>query len=125
MSQPDRLARSARELEAARLDRDSGFTEQACSHAYYAAFYAAREVVTAAGKSAKSHSGTLQLFGDVVRELGGPTEARALLSRLQKTREETTYQALQASAEDADDAIGKAEQVIAAAGELLERIVKE
>lgn len=122
MSQPDRLARSARELEAARLVLGQGFTEQACGHAYYAAFYAVQEALIAAGRSAKTHSGTLSAFGELLQERRGPTDAGRVFSRLHQTREETTYRWMGASPEEAEDAIAKAQQVIATAKELISQI---
>jgi uncharacterized protein (UPF0332 family) len=112
-------------LDAARRDRDEGFTEQACGHAYYAAFYAAQAVLDAAGRTAKTHAGTVRTFTDLLREFAVDENAGALLSQLQKTREDTTYRFLEVGSDDADTAIAKAEQVIAAAREILGDISAE
>ena len=62
------LARSREELAAARNLANSGFPRQAISRAYYAAFYAARAALEAAGEpSPKTHNGLRSRFSDLAR----------------------------------------------------------
>jgi uncharacterized protein (UPF0332 family) len=53
------LARSRREIEAARLLAGAGFAAQAISRAYYAALYAAEEALATLGESRSRHSGVI------------------------------------------------------------------
>lgn len=123
--QLEALIRAERELEAARLDREHGFLDQACDHAYYAAFHAAQAVIAARGKTAKTHSGTLHAFAEIVRDLNGPGSAARSLSQLQRRREQTTYSLMPATEAAADDALAKAREVIDAGRELLARIIRD
>jgi uncharacterized protein (UPF0332 family) len=45
------IARSRRELDAAQLLADNGFSAQAVSRAYYAAFYAAEAALLSLGET--------------------------------------------------------------------------
>lgn len=51
------LRRSRTEIEAARLLVASGFSAQAISRAFHAAFWAAESALAAVGTSRSSHSG--------------------------------------------------------------------
>jgi uncharacterized protein (UPF0332 family) len=123
--QPDRLARSQRELDSARLMLEHGYTEQACSHAYYAAFYAVQDAVAAAGKVAKTHSGTALQFRELLQQWDLPIEAGQLLSKLQEMREDTTYRFKPVSEAEVNEAIDDAEKVIEAAREVIARLAEE
>lgn len=109
-----RIVRSHEELDAARNLVDSGFPRQAISRAYYAAFYAARAALEAAGKpSPKTHSGMRSRFGDLARSTPsiGPEVGRAL-SQLGTDRTEADYDEPTITNEEANDAIAKAQRVV-------------
>src|SRR5207302_1916321 len=97
------LARSRRDLDAARHLAAGGFFAQAVSRAYFAAFAAAEEALWALGESRSKHSGVIAAFGHrVVREEGLEAEAGVLLRSLFSRRMEADYAAETASAEEAD-----------------------
>lgn len=105
---------SREELDAARNLVDSGFPRQAISRAYYAAFYAARAALEAAGEpSPKTHSGMRSRFSDLARSTPsiGPDVGRAL-SQLGTDRTEADYDEPTITNEEANDAIVKAERVV-------------
>ena len=107
-------ALSREELDAARNLVESGFPRQAISRAYYAAFYAARAALEAAGEpSPKTHSGMRSRFSDLARSTPsiGPEVGRAL-SQLGTDRTEADYDEPTITTEEADDAIAKAQQVV-------------
>jgi len=107
-------ALSREELDAARNLVDSGFPRQAISRAYYAAFYAARAALEAAGEpSPKTHGGMRSRFSDLARSTPsiGPEVGRAL-SQLGTDRTEADYDEPTITTEEADDAIAKAQQVV-------------
>jgi uncharacterized protein (UPF0332 family) len=109
------LARSRREIEAARLLAGSDFTEQAISRAYYAAFYAAEEALASLGESRSKHSGTIAAFGrSVVREGGLEEEMGRILRSLFEQRSDVDYGEAVASREDAELAIRAAERFVEA-----------
>lgn len=98
-----RLRKAERKLKAARMLLGAGEIEDAISRAYYAAYHAAQALLLSAGLSARTHEGTLVLFGlhfvqtgRVDRRLG-----RAL-SRAREDRENGDY--AEVAFFDADDA---------------------
>ena len=104
------------ELNAARKLVETGFPRQAISRAYYAAFYAARAALEAAGEQApKTHSGMRSRFSDLARSTAslGPELGRAL-SQLGTDRAQADYDEPSVSVEEANEAISKAENVVAA-----------
>lgn len=108
------VALSHEELGAARNLVDSGFPRQAVSRAYYAAFYAARAALEAAGEpSPKTHSGMRSRFSDLARSTPsiGPEVGRAL-SQLGTDRTEADYDEPTTTNEEANDAIAKAQRVV-------------
>lgn len=108
------IALSREELDAARNLVDSGFPRQAISRAYYAAFYAARAALEAAGEpSPKTHSGMRSRFSDLARSTPsiGPEIGRAL-SQLATDRVEADYDEPTITIEEANDAIAKAQRVV-------------
>jgi uncharacterized protein (UPF0332 family) len=108
------IALSHEELDAARNLVDSGFPRQAISRAYYAAFYAARAALEAAGEpSPKTHSGMRSRFSDLARSTPsiGPGVGRAL-SQLGTDRTEADYDEPMITIEEANDAIAKAQRVV-------------
>jgi uncharacterized protein (UPF0332 family) len=109
------LARSRREIDAARLLGKSEFAEQAISRAYYAAFYAAEEALALLGESRSKHSGTIAAFGKlVVREGGLEEEMGRILRSLFEQRNDVDYGEAIASREDAELAIRDAERFVEA-----------
>ena len=115
------LARSRREIEAARLLADGDFGSQAVSRAYYAAFYAAEEALASVGESRSKHSGTIAAFGRlVVREGGLEQEIGRILRSLFEQRNDVDYGEAVASRKDAELAVGDAERFVDAVEAWLE-----
>jgi uncharacterized protein len=117
------IDRSREELEAARKLVESGFPRQAISRAYYAAFYAARAALEAAGEqSPKTHSGMRSRFSDLARSTPalGPDIGRSL-SQLGTDRTEADYDEPTMTAEEANAAIDKARHVV----DVVERAIAE
>jgi len=108
------IALSREELEAARNLVDSGFPRQAISRAYYAAFYAARAALEAAGEpSPKTHSGMRSRFSDLARSTASiGSEVGRALSQLGTDRTEADYDQPTITKEEANDAIAKAQRVV-------------
>lgn len=119
---PDPFARAQRDLEAAQLARDHGFSEQACDIAYYAAFHAASVTLSAAGREAKTHSGTVLIFRELLSQVGMSTEGANTLSQLQTRRERATYSLEPMSESTADDSLVKAAETLTVARRLLLRL---
>jgi uncharacterized protein (UPF0332 family) len=76
------LARSREELAAAELLAKEGFTAQAVSRAYYAAFYAAETALAALDESRSKHTAVVAAFGKLIVKQEGvdPGVGRALHS---------------------------------------------
>jgi uncharacterized protein (UPF0332 family) len=109
------LARSRREIDAARLLGESEFGAQAISRAYYAAFYAAEQALASLGESRSKHSGTIAAFGRlVVREGGLEEEMGRILRSLFEQRNDVDYAGAVASRDDAELAIRAAERFVEA-----------
>ena len=107
------LARSRQEIEAARLLTGGGFAAQAISRAYYAAFYAAEQALATLGESRSKHSGVISTFARrLVREGGLDEEAGRVLRSLFEQRNSADYGEAPASRDDAEHAIGDAEQFV-------------
>lgn len=109
-----RIDLSREELDAARKLVETGFPRQAISRAYYAAFYAARAALETAGARApKTYSGMRSRFSDLARSTPsiGAAAGRAL-SQLGTDRTEADYDEPTVTAEEANEAITKAEQVV-------------
>ncbi|MBV9941833.1 MAG: HEPN domain-containing protein [Solirubrobacterales bacterium] len=117
------LASSREELAAARQLVETGFPRQATSRAYYAAFYAARAALEAAGISPpKTHSGLRARFSEFANAtpgIGG--EVGRALSQLETARTDADYGDPAMSADEANDAIAKAMQIV----EVIERVISE
>jgi uncharacterized protein (UPF0332 family) len=58
------LLRAVKALESAKLLLEHGELEDAASRAYYAMFYAAKTILFIKGVDAKTHTGTIALFGE-------------------------------------------------------------
>jgi uncharacterized protein (UPF0332 family) len=116
------LARSRREIEAARLLADGDFAAQAISRAYYAAFYAAEEALGSLGESRSKHSGVVAAFGKLVVREGGLDERMGrILRSLFEQRNGADYGEAEVSRDDAELAIGDAEGFVNAVESWLAR----
>jgi uncharacterized protein len=105
---------SREELDAARKLVEAGFPRQASSRAYYAAFYAARAALEAAGQTPpKTHSGMRSLFSDFARSTPslGPEVGRSL-GQLGTKRTRADYDEPTISVDEANEAIAKAQLVV-------------
>jgi uncharacterized protein (UPF0332 family) len=115
------LTASREELAAARQLLDGGFPRQATSRAYYAAFYAARAALEAAGISpSKTHSGLRTRFSEFAYAtpgIGGDVGRE--LSQLETARTDADYGEPAISPGDANDAIAKAQRIV----EVVERAI--
>jgi uncharacterized protein len=107
------LARSRREIEAARLLAGGDFAAQAISRAYYAAFYAAEEALGSLSESRSKHSGVVAAFGKLVVREGGLEERMGrILRSLFEQRNNADYGEAEVSRQDAELAIGDAERFV-------------
>jgi len=77
----DVLARSRRELDAARHLAAGGFAAQAISRAYYAAFYAAETALSEISETRSKHSGVVSAFGELLVKPGYLTQRDGRLLR--------------------------------------------
>lgn len=63
------LSKAEKALRSAKLLEENGELEDAVSRAYYAMFHAARAILFGKGLKAKTHRGTISLFGEkIVKE---------------------------------------------------------
>jgi uncharacterized protein (UPF0332 family) len=62
--------RSDEALLAAQTLLEKGLLADAISRAYYAMYYATQAILTQSGLSSKSHSGTINIFGQEIVEKG-------------------------------------------------------
>jgi uncharacterized protein (UPF0332 family) len=86
------IARGDTELLAARHLEEAGFSAQATSRAYYAAFYAAEAALLSLGETRSKHSGVISAFGlFVVKQGGFNPELAAELRRLFELRSIADY----------------------------------
>lgn len=116
------LARSRREIEAARLLAEGDFAAQSISRAYYAAFYAAEEALGSLGESRSKHSGIVAAFGKlVVREGGVEEKMGRILRSLFEQRNDADYGEAEVSRQDAELAIRDAEHFVNAVESWLAR----
>lgn len=114
---PDKVDR---ELAAARRLLDEGFFDQAIGHAYFAAFYAALAAIVATGSSApRTHSGTTSAFGRLIVDAKGPRGAGRAMNALEEMRQQTAYQMIEATREEAEDSLQLAREVVDAAAGFL------
>jgi uncharacterized protein (UPF0332 family) len=92
---------------------ENGFPTQAISRAYYAAFHAAEGALLLLGETRSKHSGVLAAFArHVVREGGVDEERGRLLRSLFERRNDADHGGLDASREDAEEAIRDAERLV-------------
>jgi uncharacterized protein (UPF0332 family) len=117
------LARCREELAAARLLADKGFTAQAVSRAYYAAFFAAETALLALGETRSKHSGVISAFVRLLVRRGQlDEESGRLLRSLFERRNEADHSPVDVPLEEAKAAIGDAELVVGAVEAWLRRV---
>ena len=86
------LRRAREELAAAELLADNGFTAQAVSRAYYAAFYAAEAALSSVGETRSKRAGVVAAVATLlVRERDLEPEAGRLLRSLFERRSRADY----------------------------------
>ena len=86
------LRRARQELAAAKLLAGNGFTAQAVSRAYYAAFYAAEAALSSVGETRSKHAGVVAAVGTLlVRQHGLDPDAGRLLRSLFERRSRADY----------------------------------
>jgi len=107
------LDRCREELAAARLLADKGFSAQAVSRAYFAAFFAAETALLALEETRSKHSGVIAAFIHLLVRSGDlDTDTGRLLRSLFERRNEADYAPVPVPAEEADVAIQDAQQVV-------------
>jgi uncharacterized protein (UPF0332 family) len=80
---PNFMRKAVRSLNAARLLLDNGYTDEACSRAYYAMFDAARAALLASSapveaEVARTHGGLLSAFSQSSNPEKSPRKSDAL-----------------------------------------------
>lgn len=111
--QPPALARSRREIAAARHLASGGFTAQAVSRAYFGAFFAAEEALAALGEARSKHAGVIAAFARLVVREGGLDEATGrLLRSLFERRSVADYSPIEVPPAEADRAIADAGRLV-------------
>ncbi len=107
------IARGDTELLAARHLEEAGFSAQATSRAYYAAFYAAEAALLSLGETRSKHSGVLSAFGLLVVKQGGfDPKLAAELRRLFELRSIADYMLLDDIEPDEYDPIDAARRFV-------------
>lgn len=116
------FARARRSVDAARVLASNGFTPEAVSRAYFAAFYAAEAALLSLGETRSKHSGVVSGFGDrVVRNAGFDPSVGKLLASLFDRRNQADYGTPAVPEERARAAIADAERFVAAVDGWLRR----
>jgi uncharacterized protein (UPF0332 family) len=116
------VGRCREELAAARLLADKGFTAQAVSRAYFAAFFAAETALLALGETRSKHSGVISTFVHLLVRRGQLDEENGrLLRSLFERRNQADYSPVDVPSEEADAAIRDAERVVEAVESWLRR----
>lgn len=110
-----RLERARRELDAARHLARGGYSAQAVSRAYFAAFYAAEAGLLLLGETRSKHSGVISLFAQRLAKPGEiDQEVGRLLRSLFDRRNEADYAAPAVPPAEAEAAIADADRVVTA-----------
>jgi uncharacterized protein (UPF0332 family) len=115
------LTRGRDELRAAEVLLDAGFSSQALSRAYLAAFHAASAALVAIGETPHTRTGVVSAFGRrVVAEGGLNHEVGRSLRRLFDDREYVEYGLGEAPAEESRTAINNAERLLEATAQWID-----
>jgi uncharacterized protein (UPF0332 family) len=86
--------RSDEALLAAQTLLEKGLLADAISRAYYAMYYATQAILTQSGLSSKSHSGTINIFGQEIVEKGKvPKQLGKMLNKAHSLRQKSDYDA--------------------------------
>lgn len=111
------LLRAEKALRSAKLLEENGELEDAVSRAYYAMFHAARAILFSKGAKAKTHRGTISLFGEkIVKEGVLSKEFADMLRKAFDLRQKSDYELY---AELNEELV---EEVIKNAGKFVEKI---
>ena len=87
------LLRAEKALRSAKLLLEHGELEDATSRAYYAMFYAAKAILFRKGLQAKTHKGTVSLFGEHIVKKGVLDEEYAdMLRKTFDLRQKSDYE---------------------------------
>jgi hypothetical protein len=87
------LERAEKALKSAKLLEENGELEDAASRAYYAMFHAARALLFSKGVSARTHRGTISLFGEKIVKQGILNEEFAdMLRKAFDLRQKSDYE---------------------------------
>jgi len=87
------LLRAEKALRSAKLLLKHGELEDAVSRAYYAMFYAAKAILFSKGVKAKTHRGTISLFGEHLVKEGILSERYAdMLRKTFDLRQKSDYE---------------------------------
>jgi uncharacterized protein (UPF0332 family) len=115
------LQKAKERLLAAKLLHKEKLYDDSASRAYYAALFAAKAALLQKGLTAKSHDGTIKLFGShVIKRNLVPKSLGVILSRLRTMREKAEYSpANSADEEDAAWSINAAELLVATVEKML------
>lgn len=110
------MARARTEIDAAGVIADAGFSDQATSRVYYAAFFAAEAALLSLGETRSKHSGVIAAFGRMVVKDGrfDPDIARTL-RQLFELRNAADYAWLDADPDDDVNAVALAQSFVEAA----------
>lgn len=116
------LERAEKALKSAKLLEENGELEDAASRAYYAMFHSARALLFSKGVSARTHSGTISLFGEKIVRQGILNEEFAdMLRKAFDLRQKSDYELYtELDAKLVNEVIKNAEKFIKKARELLE-----
>jgi len=111
------LLRAEKALRSAKILEEDGELEDAVSRAYYAMFHAARAILFSKGVKAKTHRGTISLFGEkIVKEGVLRREFADMLRKALDLRQKSDYELY---AELNEELV---EEVIKNAGKFVEKI---
>lgn len=115
------LLRAERALSSAKLLLKHGELEDAVSRAYYAMFHAARAVLFSKGVKAKTHRGTISLFGEHIVKKGVLDEEYAdVLRKTFDLRQKSDYELYAELDEElVEETVKNAEKFVGKVKELL------
>lgn len=114
------LERAEKALKSAKLLQENGELEGAASRAYYAMFHAARAILFNKGINAKTHRGTISIFGEkIVKQRILSEEYADMLRKAFDLGQKSDYELYtELNAETVKEAIKNAEKFIKKAKEL-------
>lgn len=120
------LLRAEKALRSARLLVEHRELEDAVSRAYYAMFHAARAILFSKGARAKTHRGTISLFGENIVKKGILSEEFAdMLRKAFDLRQKSDYEIYaELNEELVEEVIKNAEKFIEKIKEVLEASTK-